>query len=65
MGSFAFHITKQQLKDNPDKGVNYIIAQSNGVQLYRLKGGALQVNRMIANGKAYAFEIGACGAMED
>ena len=65
VGSFAMHITKQQLNDNPDKGVNYLIAESNGVQLYRLAGGGLQVNRAHLDHKLYTFMLGTCGATQD
>ena len=59
------HVTEQNLDDNPDTGVNHVIAQSKGVQLYRLAGGGLQVDRLMANGHDYMYTIGSCGAMED
>jgi hypothetical protein len=60
VGYFAMHITKQQLDANPDKGKDYLIAQSEGVQLFRLAGGVLQANRLKPDGKAYVYRIGAC-----
>ncbi len=35
------------------------------MQLFRLAGGGLQVNRMGKDNKMYSFNIGSCGAMED
>jgi len=62
VGTFALHVTDEQLDDNPDKGVNYLIAQALGVRLYRLKGGGLEVHRIKPDGKDYAFNIGTCSS---
>ena len=65
VGYFAMHVTEQNLDDNPDTGVTHKIAEAKGVQLFRLAGGGLQVNRMGKDNKMYSFNIGTCGAMED
>jgi hypothetical protein len=55
VGYFTMHITKAQLDAKPDKGENYLIIQKKGIQLYRLAGGLLQVNRIKPDGKYYTF----------
>ncbi len=65
VGYFAMHVTEQNLDDNADTGVTHKIVEAKGVQLFRLKGGGLQVNRMGANNKMYSFTIGSFGVHED
>ena len=65
VGYFAMHVTEQNLDDNADTGVTHKIAEAKGVQLFRLAGGGLQVNRMGKDNKMYSYNIGSCGAMED
>ncbi len=65
VGYFAMHVTEQNLDDNANTGVTHKIAEAKGVQLFRLAGGGLQVNRMGADNKMYSYTIGSCGAMED
>ena len=65
VGYFAIHVTEQNLDDSPDTGVTHKIAEAKGVQLFRLAGGGLQVNRMGKDNKMYSYSIGSCGAMED
>jgi hypothetical protein len=64
VGYYAMHVTEKDLDNNPDTGVNHIIAQAVGVQLWRLVGGALQATRIGMDGKPYSFNI-TCGLMED
>jgi len=63
MGYYAMHVTEKDLDNNPDTGVNHIIAQSKGVQLWRLKGGLLQVHRIGMDNKDYSFNLDNCGGM--
>jgi len=58
------YVTEKDLDNNPDKGVNYIIAQAQGVQLWRLAGGLLQATRVGLDGKPYSFNI-TCDLIED
>jgi hypothetical protein len=51
-------VSKGQFKNNPDTGVNHLIAQGNGVQVYRLAGGVIQVHRIGMGGKDYLYNIG-------
>lgn len=60
VGNYAMHVTKAFMDANPDTGVNHIIAQSDGVQLWRLQGGLLQVHRIGLNGKDYSFNLDHC-----
>jgi len=55
VGSLALHVTKAQLDANPAKSQNYLIAESNGVRLYRLADGTLQVRRYKPDGKEYIY----------
>src|SRR5579859_2356263 len=55
IGYYAMHVTEKDLDNNPDDGINHIIAQSDGVQLWRLAGGLLQVHRIGMDGKDYSF----------
>jgi hypothetical protein len=64
VGYYAMHVTEKDLDNNPDTGVNHIIAQSVGVQLWRLAGGALQATRAGMDSKLYSFTI-TCDIMED
>jgi hypothetical protein len=64
IGYYAMHVTEKNLDDNPDTGINHIITQSLGIQLWRLSGGALQAHRVGLDGKDYSFDL-TCGAMED
>src|SRR5258707_9775697 len=40
---FPWHVTEQQLDDNPARSANYLNGQSHGVQLDRRSYGGLQV----------------------
>ncbi|HLY27922.1 MAG TPA: hypothetical protein VKQ72_16365 [Aggregatilineales bacterium] len=64
VGYYAMHVTEQNLDDNPDTGTNHIIAQDQGIQLWRLAGGGLQASRVGLDDKLYNFVI-TCGMMED
>jgi hypothetical protein len=64
VGYYAMHVTEKDLDNNPDTDVNHIIAQADGVQLWRLAGGGLQATRIGMDGKPYSFNI-TCGLMED
>src|SRR5579859_397285 len=63
VGYYAMHVTKAQLDANPDTGFNHIIAESLGVQLWRLQGGLLQAHRMGMDGKDYYFNLNGCGLL--
>ncbi len=65
VGYYPWHVTEQQLDDNPARSANYLIGQSHGVRLYRLSDGGLQVNRIKPDGTDYKFLIGTCGVHED
>jgi hypothetical protein len=62
VGYYAMHVTKADLAANPDTGVNHIIAQAQGVQLWRLQGGLLQAHRIGKDGKDYYYNLDGCGA---
>ncbi|HLY25475.1 MAG TPA: hypothetical protein VKQ72_03985 [Aggregatilineales bacterium] len=64
VGYYAMHVTEKMLDENPDTGVNHVIAQADGVQLWRLAGGALQATRIGLDNKLYSFNI-TCGLSED
>src|SRR5258708_21575532 len=64
VGYYAMHVTEKTLDQNPDTGANHIIAQGQGVQLWRLAGGLLQAHRIGLDGKDYSFNI-RCGIAED
>jgi hypothetical protein len=61
VGYPALQLTKTQLEANPDKGTNYLIAENLGVRVYRLIGGALQVNRVAPDQREYTFILSSCG----
>ncbi len=63
VGALALNVTRQQLDANPDKGVNYLLAQNMGVQLFRLAGGLLQVHRLDASGKDYSYNLDMCPSL--
>ncbi len=64
VGYYALHVTEKTLDLNPDTGANHIIAQAQGVQLWRIAGGLLQAHRIGLDGKDYSFNI-TCGIIED
>src|SRR5260221_13794171 len=64
VGYYAMHVTEKMLDQNPDTGVNHVIAESEGVQLWRLQGGLLQAHRIGMDDKDYSFNL-TCGMMED
>jgi|SRR5579859_97062 len=60
VGYYGMHVTKAFLDKNPDTGFNHIIAQSQGIHLWRLAGGLLQAHRIGMNNKDYWFNLDSC-----
>ncbi len=61
LGSLALHVSKTQLGANQARSVDYLVAQSLTVPLYRLTDGSLQIQLWKPNGELYVFNWTNCG----